>query len=88
MNNEKTLTKFVIFSIAAMIIYSAVEFVVSSLTGMTHDQLTICFFSFFGGEIVSCACIKIFKLHNEKKIQNDTPTETVEDGIPTIHMPD
>lgn len=65
MKKKKKLTgldKYVIFSIAAMLIYTIVNLVLSSVTGITNDTLTACFFGFFGGEIVTCAIIKIFKL--------------------------
>lgn len=36
-------------------------------TGLELNVLTGCFFGFFGGEVVTCALIKIFKLKDEKK---------------------
>lgn len=45
--------------------------VVSSKTGITHDTLTTCFFAVFGGEVVSCALIKIFKLKGTDNEQTD-----------------
>lgn len=62
----KDLTKYVIFSIAVIIIYTITEFIVSTLTGISHDTLTTCVYGFFGGEIVLCAMIKIFKLKKEE----------------------
>ena len=56
------LARFVGLSLAIVIIYTIIEMVVSSKTGITHDTLTTCFFAVFGGEVVSCALIKIFKL--------------------------
>ena len=56
------LDKYVIFSISILLIFCIAEFIVSSITGQTHDTLTTCFFACFGGEILSCALIKIFKL--------------------------
>lgn len=63
--NEKkdpTLTSFVVFSIFVLIIYTIVEQVLSTITGITRDTLTQCFYACFGGEILCCALIKIFKL--------------------------
>ena len=59
------LDKYVIFSISLLLIYTIAEMVISERTG-THDALTTCFFACFGGEILSCALIKIFKLHGHE----------------------
>jgi hypothetical protein len=56
------LDKYVIFSFAMLIIYSIIEFVVSSVTGVSHDVLTTCFFAAFGGETLWCAILKKHKL--------------------------
>ena len=66
-NNKKisALDKYVIFSIAILLVFCIAEFITSSITGQTHDTLTTCFFACFGGEILSCALIKIFKLKGE-----------------------
>lgn len=61
------LTKFVVFSISVLLIYSAAEFVSADAYGVGHDTLTTCVFAAFGGEILSCALIKIFKLKTEDK---------------------
>ena len=57
------LDKYVIFSIVLLIAFTVVEF----LMPITHDTLTTCFFACFGGEILSCALIKIFKLKGDKQ---------------------
>ena len=59
-----SLTLYVIFSIAMIIIFTITEMIVSSCTGTTHDTLTTCFYGVFGGEILCCALIKIFKLRS------------------------
>jgi hypothetical protein len=64
-NKISALDKYVIFSIAILLIFCIAEFITSSITGQTHDTLTTCFFACFGGEILSCALIKIFKLKGE-----------------------
>lgn len=56
---------YVIFSISALVIYTIVSQILIVLTGLSLDTLTTCFFGFFGGEIITCALIKIFKLKNE-----------------------
>lgn len=70
-SNKKisALDKYVIFSIAILLVFCVAEFITSSITGQTHDTLTTCFFACFGGEILSCALIKIFKLKEENNAQ-------------------
>jgi hypothetical protein len=63
---KQSLTKYVIFSIAMIIIYSIAEFTFTLITESSHDTLTTCFYACFGGEILSCALIKIFKLKEEQ----------------------
>ena len=65
----KGLDVYVIFSIAMMILYTIVSQVIAVKMGYEYqfDTLTTCFFGFFGGEIVTCALIKIFKLREERK---------------------
>ena len=59
--------KYVIFSIAIVLIYTVVEFVFSSITQISHDTLTTCVYGFWAGEIVTLGLIKIFKLKEEKE---------------------
>lgn len=61
MRRFNNLDKYVIFSITLLLLFTAAEMILSLYTG-THDTLTTCFFACFGGEILSCALIKIFKL--------------------------
>lgn len=60
--SARDLTKYVVFSICLVIVYTVVEFIVSTVTGVSHDTLSTCVYSFFGGEVVTCGLIKIFKL--------------------------
>ena len=62
-----SLTLYVIFSITVLIIYTIVELLLSTLTSISHDTLTTCVYAAFGGEILACALIKIFKLREENK---------------------
>lgn len=62
-----SLTKYVAFSIAVLIAYTVTELIVSTKTGVSNDSLTTCVFACFGGEILSCALIKVFKLKEENK---------------------
>lgn len=59
---KRSLTKYVIFSIAILLLYTIAELIISITTGQSNDTLTTCLFATFGGEILSCALIKIFKL--------------------------
>jgi hypothetical protein len=67
-----SLDKYVIFSISALIIFTIVTQIMELKMVMVSDTLITCFFGFFGGEIVTCALIKIFKLRS-----NDTKPEDV-----------
>lgn len=64
---KHSLTKYVIFSIAVLLVYYIVEFIFSAITGMERSTLTTCITGVFGGEVLSCALIKIFKLKEENK---------------------
>lgn len=57
------LEQYVAFSIIVIILYTIAEFI-SGCFAFNHDTLTVAVYGFFGGEIVSCALIKIFKLRS------------------------
>ena len=63
---DNALAKYVIFSLAIVIIYTVVEFTFSTITGVSHDALTTCVYGFWGGEIVMSAVIKIFKIKSKE----------------------
>ena len=67
-----SLDKYVIFSISVLLIYTIVA-LWASFRGVSNDTLTTCVFATWGGEILSCALIKIFKLkeENEKSEEAD-----------------
>ena len=77
----KALDLYVIFSIVSLIIYTVVSQIIATKYGMMLDTLTTCFFSFFGGEIVTCGLIKIFKLRDDKKdnILTQNNNENIDD---------
>ena len=60
------LDKYIIFSFAVMIVYTVFEFVFSTITGVSHDTLTTCLYSAFGGELLMCALIKRLKLRRNQ----------------------
>lgn len=59
------LDKYIIFSFVVMLLYTIAEFIVSSITGISHDTLTTCLYGAFGGELLLCALIKRLKLRRE-----------------------
>lgn len=66
---------YVTFSILSLVIYTIVSQLLAINFGVILDTLTTCFFGFFGGEIVTCGLIKIFKLKDDKK-ENANPEDS------------
>lgn len=64
MQNKKSskLKYFVIFSIAMVVAYTAVCTTLTALTDKDFSSLYLGFLGVFGGEVMSCSLIKIFKL--------------------------
>lgn len=65
--NVHSLDVYVTFSIFSLIAYTIVSQIIAIYSGIILDTLTTCFFSFFGGEIITCGLIKIFKLKDKDK---------------------
>lgn len=61
-----SLSAYVVFSITVLLIYTVAELVLTAFTNISNDTLTTCLFATFGGEILTCAVIKIFKLKGEE----------------------
>lgn len=59
------LTKFIVFSIAVVIVYTIAEFICTLKLGISHDTLTTCVYAFFGTELASATLIKIFNIRKE-----------------------
>lgn len=76
MKRRDTLTKYLYFSFAVVLIYTVIEFVVSLYTGISHDTITTCLYAFFGTEIGACAFIQIVK--TRKKGDADSSTEELD----------
>ncbi len=72
-----SLTKFIIFSFAVILVYTVVELILSTAFSISHDTLTTCLYACFGGEVLSCALIKVFKLKGEDK--SPCPTTMMQD---------
>lgn len=60
-----SLSAYVVFSIIVLLVYTIAELLITSFTELSHDTLTTCLFATFGGEILTCAIIKIYKLKGE-----------------------
>lgn len=69
--NVHSLDVYVTFSIFSLIAYTIVSQIIAIYSGIILDTLTTCFFGFFGGEIVTCGLIKIFKLKDKEKDTED-----------------
>lgn len=66
------LDKYVIFSLAVLIIFTIVSFVYQFITQQEiSDTLTTCFFAAFGGELLSLAMIKRLKLKDTRKKEDE-----------------
>ena len=70
--NISALDVYVTFSILSLIIYTVISQYIAIYYEKILDTLTTCFFGFFGGEIVTCGLIKIFKLKDIKKENTNT----------------
>ena len=71
LKGASSLGLYVSFSIICLIIFTIVSQILAMKYGIILDTLTTCFFGFFGGEIVTCGLIKIFKLRDSKKENTD-----------------
>ena len=61
-----SLTKYVVFSLAMIIIYTVTAILYQCISGQEMSStLTTCFYACFAGEILSASLIKIFKLKEE-----------------------
>ena len=69
--DDVPLSSYVATSIGLLIVYTISELVLASITGLSHDTLTTCFYAAFGGEILTCGLIKIYKLKEEDKPKDD-----------------
>lgn len=63
----RSLTRYVCFSIATLLIYTAIAIFFLWMEKPLDAELTTGVFGFFGGEIVICGLIKLFKLRGEKE---------------------
>lgn len=68
--NKVKLEHYVVFSLVMVTLYTIAEFI-AGCWGINHDTLTTCFFAVFGGEVLSCALIKVFKLRSSNDNADD-----------------
>ena len=61
----RSLTRYVCFSISMLVIYTSIALYFLWLEKPLDSDLTVGVFGFFGGEIVMCGLIKLFKLKGE-----------------------
>ncbi len=66
---DMPLSHYVAFSIAVLLIYTVVSLILSCY-GVQNDVLTENVYRCFGGEMLFCCLIKLFKLHKEVKVKN------------------
>ena len=58
----RSLTRYVVFSLSMIIIYTIVVLVLSCFGITVPEELTNGWYSVYGGEILLCCVIKLFKL--------------------------
>lgn len=63
----RSLTRYVVFSIMMLLIYTSIALYFLWLEKPLDPDLTSGVFQFFGGEIVICGLIKLFKLKGERQ---------------------
>lgn len=71
MKKYHSLTLYVVFSIAVLLFYTAISLYLFYRTQTEINTLTTCVFTTFGGEILTCAVIKIFKIKGGKDESDD-----------------
>lgn len=65
MKNIKALDKYVIFSMAVLLVYTAINIILECHGIHISDILTTCLFTAFGTELLHCAVIKKLKIKGE-----------------------
>lgn len=59
------LSSYVAFSIAIIILYTIVVTILATTTGLDYSSYYSIFCGVFGGEVLMCAMIKVFKLRGD-----------------------
>lgn len=63
----KSLTRYVVFSISMLVLYTIVAMLFLWFEKPLDADVSTGVYSFFGGEIVLCCLIKLFKLKKESE---------------------
>ncbi len=78
-----TLDKYLVFCFTVLLLYIIAHTIIFAITGQEATTLTVSVFACFSGELILCALIKKFKLHEEFKIikgqKNDSDDFTVDE---------
>lgn len=74
-----TLGDYVFFSLWLVLCYTAIVTIVKIKTGQDLSSEYATFVAVFGGEVVTCGLIKIFKLRNEDEQHNPENRESDND---------
>lgn len=61
----RSLSRYVVFSITMIILYTTLSLVFAWFGKTIPEEVTTGFYSVFGGEILLCCLIKLFKLKGE-----------------------
>lgn len=64
------LSYYVVFSLIMILLYTIVSMILDVIWQIQYDTLTTCWFSVWGGEVLTCGLIKIFKLKGEDEDGN------------------
>ena len=62
----KKLDAYVVFSLAFLIVFTLAMVVIFAITQSEPSTLITCVFATFGGEVLSCALIKIFNIKSDQ----------------------
>ena len=62
----RSLTRYVVFSITCLVIYTIVALIFLWFEKPLDAEVSTGVYDFFGGEIVMCGLIKLFKLKKEE----------------------
>ena len=62
----RSLTRYVVFSITCLVIYTIVALIFLWFEKPLDAEVSTGVYGFFGGEIVMCGLIKLFKLKKEE----------------------
>lgn len=72
------LDKYVIFSLAIVLIYTIAEFITATVTGVEKSTMTMSVYGFWAGELITCGLIKIFKLRKDGQYEDRLAEEDIE----------